>query len=95
MSTQIDKTGNKKNDEGKPSIEPGERQPIVNSEEQNKPINPADSPYHAPTDSVETKVDNTNNSPGKNRVDGASAIDKPDRIEGGDDNSNERSIPKL
>jgi len=95
MSSQPDKTGTKKNDEGRSSPQPGDRQPVVNSEEQNKPINPADRDYNESTNSAETQFNNTNNTPRETNPDGGSAVDKPDRLEGEDDENTERKIPKL
>jgi hypothetical protein len=95
MSSQIDKTGTKKDDDGRSSPQPGDRQPVVNTEEQNKPVNPAGADYNESATAGETTVNNSNNTPGQTNPDGDSAVDKSDRLEGEEKETNERRLPKL
>jgi hypothetical protein len=73
-----DKTGTVKGDEPS-SLQPGEREPVVNTEEQNKPVNAEDRDYKETSNQVETNLNKSDNNPGKTRDDGESGVETPGR----------------
>jgi hypothetical protein len=73
---------------------------VVNTEEQNRAINPNDRDYKEDTSSQEPLVNNDNikkseTNPETENPEGGSEVETPHRIEGDDAGSIERKIPNL
>jgi hypothetical protein len=71
---------------------------VVNTEEQNRTVNPADRDYKEGDQSQEPLMNtntNTENPPETEKPDGGSEVERPHRIEGEDAGDIERKIPNM
>lgn len=69
---------------------------VVNTEEQNRTVNPGDKNYGTGDTSADSPVVETQEVAGEmEKADGASEVDQPYRLEGDDASAIERNFPNL